>query len=908
MSAEEGGGAAIAAEAVTAEAPAAAVSEAEGAAPGSEAAMDTPAAPESDAAAAADGATPADAAAAPEAVPTEEASAGEKRLREDENDADGESAAEPKRLRADTDEAVQADPAAEGAQGDAAAAGVSAVAAAVDGVVASEAASAESAAPAVEAVAARPTDADADADAPPAQAEGAEPPVSDAMEVETPQVADATDEAAASAPTSDAAAPAAADDPATDANDNASDSTPAPPAPAPAPPPASGDANGAASSELPDPAPAPPAGTTENSDEPRTRLTNQLQWLASKLVKSLISHQMSWPFRVPVDPVYLKLPTYFDVIKRPMDLSTVRSKLKERKYWAAQEAIDDLRLIWANCRTFNRPGDDVCKMADMLEKHMDQKLTQMPTPETEIFPSAKRGKRAQSAGVEGNPLATPPPSGGTVPGRRSSTRPVRPPVKDLIEESFMSLPNASTKKSGKKTTARMKFCHTLIRELMHKRHADYSWPFKEPVDVEKLNLTDYHTVITKPMDLGTVRKKLDAGVYAEAEDFLEDIELIFSNCYAYNPKDHDITKLAKQLHDVYVAKKAGMPPKDEIEEQVIAAENAARNAPPPPAVKASKGPKAPAKAKAAAKARAAPTAAPTVPTPIIAEVAPPAVMPVIPTPVVPTPIVPAAPMDVEKPAKVEKPDKPDKPDKKSKKKEPKKQEVESESESESDESSSESSDDSMDADATQLLYFKAMLAKMESKMFKKKKKKKKGKSTKTPKAAKSKTNAGKKKTKPKSAPRKPRAPAKKKEKGAAAAQLKKKAPRKAASSDEASSDSSDDNVEEVMTWDEKRELSQDVNDLSEEHLHQVVAIIKKREKGLSASSEEIEIDFAQLQNSTLRALKDFVASTKVPKKKKPKKGAMTAEEKEADIQRRLANVNSQLGDSSSLQPWAEEER
>jgi hypothetical protein len=74
-----------------------------------------------------------------------------------------------------------------------------------------------------------------------------------------------------------------------------------------------------------------------------------------------------------------------------------------------------------------------------------------------------------------------------------------------------------------------------------------------------------------------------------------------------------------------------------------------------------------------------------------------------------------------------------------------------------------------------------------------------------------------------------------------------------------------------------------------------VAIIKKREKGLSGTSDEIEIDFAQLQNSTLRALQEFVASTKNPKKKKLKKSAaLTAEEKQADLERRLANVNSQV--------------
>jgi hypothetical protein len=34
----------------------------------------------------------------------------------------------------------------------------------------------------------------------------------------------------------------------------------------------------------------------------------------------------------------------------------------------------------------------------------------------------------------------------------------------------------------------------------------FAWPFKRPVDAEKLRLPDYHTIIKQPMDLGTIRK------------------------------------------------------------------------------------------------------------------------------------------------------------------------------------------------------------------------------------------------------------------------------------------------------------------------------------------------------------------------------------------------------------------
>ena len=34
---------------------------------------------------------------------------------------------------------------------------------------------------------------------------------------------------------------------------------------------------------------------------------------------------------------------------------------------------------------------------------------------------------------------------------------------------------------------------------------EYAWPFLKPVDVELLDLKDYHLVVKRPMDLGTVK-------------------------------------------------------------------------------------------------------------------------------------------------------------------------------------------------------------------------------------------------------------------------------------------------------------------------------------------------------------------------------------------------------------------
>lgn len=73
-----------------------------------------------------------------------------------------------------------------------------------------------------------------------------------------------------------------------------------------------------------------------------------------------------------------------------------------------------------------------------------------------------------------------------------------------------------------------------------------------------------------------------------------------------------------------------------------------------------------------------------------------------------------------------------------------------------------------------------------------------------------------------------------------------------------------------MTYDEKRQLSLDINKLPGEKLGRVVHIIQSREPSLRDSNpEEIEIDFETLKPSTLRELERYVMSCLRKKPRKP---------------------------------------
>merc|ERR1719228_2833804 len=95
-------------------------------------------------------------------------------------------------------------------------------------------------------------------------------------------------------------------------------------------------------------------------------------------------------------------------------------------------------------------------------------------------------------------------------------------------------------------------------------------------------------------------------------------------------------------------------------------------------------------------------------------------------------------------------------------------------------------------------------------------------------------------------------------------------------------DSDDEMKTTPMTYDEKRQLSLDINKLPGDKLGKVVQIIQHREPSLRDSNpDEIEIDFETLKPSTLRALEAFVTQS-LRKKPRKKKGEGKKVEKKED--------------------------
>lgn len=58
-------------------------------------------------------------------------------------------------------------------------------------------------------------------------------------------------------------------------------------------------------------------------------------------------------FSARVDHVKLQLHDYLDVIKRPMDLGTVKRNLEQKVYRTFEQFAADVNLVWSNAMKYN---------------------------------------------------------------------------------------------------------------------------------------------------------------------------------------------------------------------------------------------------------------------------------------------------------------------------------------------------------------------------------------------------------------------------------------------------------------------------------------------------------------------------------------------------------------------------
>lgn len=98
--------------------------------------------------------------------------------------------------------------------------------------------------------------------------------------------------------------------------------------------------------------------------------TSQAQFIPHKRFQTVINllhsqisqHRNGNIFHNPIKPT--EAPDYHEIIKRPMDLKTIKARIKDRVIRTSREFQRDVYLMFANAMMYNRPESDIALMAE----------------------------------------------------------------------------------------------------------------------------------------------------------------------------------------------------------------------------------------------------------------------------------------------------------------------------------------------------------------------------------------------------------------------------------------------------------------------------------------------------------------------------------------------------------------
>ena len=117
---------------------------------------------------------------------------------------------------------------------------------------------------------------------------------------------------------------------------------------------------------------------TLSSGAPKTRRKERgpgdkrFQNMISMLHSQISQHRYGNIFHNPIKKS--EAPDYHDIVKRPMDLKTIKSRVKDGLISNSLEFQRDIYLMFANAMMYNRPGSEIYNMAEEMMSFSEREI------------------------------------------------------------------------------------------------------------------------------------------------------------------------------------------------------------------------------------------------------------------------------------------------------------------------------------------------------------------------------------------------------------------------------------------------------------------------------------------------------------------------------------------------------
>ncbi|KAL8739215.1 MAG: hypothetical protein Q9181_000106 [Wetmoreana brouardii] len=313
-------------------------------------------------------------------------------------------------------------------------------------------------------------------------------------------------------------------------------------------------------------------------DAPESLLSDEQSKAIKKVIDNLYAfrqsdgHDPSKVFHRKVNK--RSLPDYYDVIKEPVALSTLKSKLQNRQYNSFADFVRDCALIPHNAQTYNRPEAGAYQDALVIKGVMEKEFQQLAEEGTiskedailpdlgEIPPASPRPAEEEEEDEEEDDEDDEDEEGddseeeGGKRKRRRGPRSLAAIAKreGTSKEDVQKGADADLRKRRGRPPrvdtpmeARIKAVLKGIRKYKNDMGQIMIHQFEKLPD--KTAMPEYYQEIKEPIAIEIIKRKQKRKKYQSVDHFMRDIDTMFNNAKSYNQDESQIYKDAVLLQN-----------------------------------------------------------------------------------------------------------------------------------------------------------------------------------------------------------------------------------------------------------------------------------------------------------------------------------------------------------------------
>ncbi|KAG9303883.1 hypothetical protein G9A89_005793 [Geosiphon pyriformis] len=124
------------------------------------------------------------------------------------------------------------------------------------------------------------------------------------------------------------------------------------------------------------------------------------QRLVNMLLQEFNNHRFAGLFQTPIREV--DAPGYYNIVKHPMDLKTIKKNVREGKVDDTDKFQRDIMLMFMNALVYNRESTDVHKMAGKMKEYVEKMILDFKSSENSRGGYETTTRRKSMASIDGS--------------------------------------------------------------------------------------------------------------------------------------------------------------------------------------------------------------------------------------------------------------------------------------------------------------------------------------------------------------------------------------------------------------------------------------------------------------------------------------------------------------------------